>query len=244
MTLFDDLSDYFNTHINSEHLKYLLSRGVSEESIETFGIGMLPGKLNKLFSLFDPVELRESGFIFNATRSRFSNHTLLFPIKDFRSSVIAFTGRTLLSETERKELGISKYTHTPYEKTKNLYNLDLAIPHMRSLDYVFVVEGQLDVILAYQRGVKNIVAVGNSALSSNHLLSISKYCTKIIVLFDNDEAGASGVAKLSQYSKWAYGIDLYYDFLPRKYHDMGEFIIENDKDSLLQHVKKTIKKVG
>ena len=243
MSLFDDLSDYFNAHINSEHLKYLEGRGVSSASIEEFSIGMFPDRINKLFDNFDPVQLRESGMIFNSTRSRFSNHTLLFPIRDFAGKVIAFTGRTLMSDSERKKEGITKYTHTPYEKTKNVYNINLAIPHMRSSDYVLVVEGQLDVILAHQRGVKNIIAVGNSTLSSNRLLSISKYCTRIIVLFDNDEAGESGVAKLSQYSKWSHGIDLYYAFLPKSYHDMGDFIVENDKEKLLTHIKNSIKKV-
>lgn len=240
--LFNDLNKFFASNLDDRHLDYLHGRSISAASINKFQIGRFP-KLSLLFDHFDPVELREASIVFNATRARFSNHTLTFPVKDFMGNVIAIVGRTLATEAERKVEGFPKYMHTPYEKTKNLYNLDLAIPHVRDKDYVFVVEGQMDVIMADQAGIHNIVGLGNSNLSVNQVLSLSKYCSKVIMIPDNDDAGTEGMSKLSRYLPWNYGIQIFYARLPGKYHDAGEYFqTQTDKDFLL-HVKNSIRRV-
>ena len=240
--LLDELNQFLVDSLDDKHLKYLDDRGISSESISKFEIGTFP-KLSMLFDHFDPVLLRESSIVFNATKSRFSNHTLTFPIKDFTGKVIAIVGRTLLSEEARRVDGIPKYMHTQYEKSKNLYNLDLAISHIRRKDHVFVVEGQMDVILMDQSGIHNVVGLGNSKLSTNQVLSLSKYCSKIIMIPDNDEAGLDGVSKLSQYSPWKYGIEMFYAQLPGNYHDAGDYFKNHTNKDFLTHVKKSIRRV-
>lgn len=240
--LLDDVAEFLHLSLDDRHRTYLFERGVSEASIDKFKIGRFP-RLAELFEEFDPVQLREADIVFNATRSRFSRHTLTFPITDFKNSTVAILGRTLFSEAEMQKEGIPKYMHTPYEKSRNLYNLHSAVPFIREKDYVFVVEGQMDVIMADQMGVSNIVALGNHTLSTNQVLSLSKYCSKIIVVPDNDKAGQDGVEKLSTYNKWKYGIELFVAQLPSQYHDMGDFFKENGKGDFLTFIKKSIRRV-
>jgi len=240
--LFNDLNDFLADSLDDRHLEYLDGRGITPASIDKFQIGRFP-KLSALFDRFDPVALREASIVFNATKSRFSNHTLTFPIRDFMGNVIAIVGRTLQTEAQRKGDSIPKYMHTPYEKTKNLYNLDLAIPWLREKDYGFVVEGQMDVILADQAGIHNVTGLGNSKLSTNQVLSLSKYCSKIIMIPDNDEAGLEGMSKLSQYVQWNYGIQIYSAQLPGNCHDAGEYFQNHDNKDFLKHVKKSLRRV-
>ncbi|MDI9355163.1 MAG: toprim domain-containing protein [Cyanobium sp. MAG06] len=73
---------------------------------------------------------------------------------------------------------------------------------------VIIAEGQMDVIMSHQAGVKNIIAVSGTAFTDEHIKMIGRLADRVILCFDNDNAGLSArnrTALLCAYS----GLDVY-----------------------------------
>ena len=128
------------------------------------------------------VKLKEGGEPYDVFRDR-----IIFPLSDQNGRVIAFSGRAFSKETE------PKYLNSPdtalFTKSEVLYGLDKAKESIRKQDYAVLVEGQMDFLMLYQDGVKNVVATSGTALSPDHLRSIKRLTEELILSFDNDEAG-------------------------------------------------------
>jgi DNA primase len=109
---------------------------------------------------------------------------------------VAFSGRIMNdivpSKTEKADSG--KYINSPetilYNKSRILYGLDRAKTEIRKADKVILVEGQMDVILPWQDGIRNIVATSGTALTEDHLLVLKRLTSNLTLAFDMDEAGA------------------------------------------------------
>ncbi len=133
---------------------------------------------------------------------------VMFPISDSSGRIVAFTGR-ILKEDERS----AKYLNSPdtllYDKSSILFGLDKAKTSIRTMNYSIMVEGQMDLIMSYQAGVKNIVAASGTALSDesvnkagavNNLGLIRRLSPNVVIAFDSDNAGrkaafrAAGIA--------------------------------------------------
>jgi DNA primase len=173
-------------------LDYLKGRGLTMETIETFGIGYAPqsagyapsNAILKQFlekKGFSPQEVREAG-----GPDRFYKR-IIFPIRDVMGNVLGFTGRVMEKGQE------PKYLNTPetiiFHKGRILYNLDKARGEIKLAKATVVVEGQMDVIASWQAGVKNVVATSGTALTEDHLRTLYRYTPNIIFSFDSDTAG-------------------------------------------------------
>ena len=88
---------------DQETMAYLKNRGLTEEYIAKFEIGLFPQDLRELFAFADPVDLRAADVIYHASSSRFKTQDLIFPIKNVYGDYIAIAGRTRLSESEREK---------------------------------------------------------------------------------------------------------------------------------------------
>ncbi len=125
---------------------------------------------------------------------RFRNR-LIFPIFDANGRTVAFSGRILSdiipSKTEKVDTG--KYINSPetvlYSKSRILYGLDRAKSEIRKADKAVLVEGQMDVILPWQDGVKNIIATSGTALTEDQLAIIKRFTGNLVMAFDMDDAG-------------------------------------------------------
>jgi len=168
-------------------MTYLKDRGLSEESINKFEIGLFPQDLRELFSFADPVDLRMADVIYHASSSRFKTQDLIFPIKDVYGNYIAIAGRTRLSESERDKTKIAKYMNSTYPKSQHLFGLNYAKRSILNKGVAYVVEGYFDVITPHQKGMDNVVAVCGKYLSTRHVALLSRYTDKIVLLFDNEE---------------------------------------------------------
>ncbi|MFA5052651.1 MAG: toprim domain-containing protein, partial [Parcubacteria group bacterium] len=104
--------------------------------------------------------------------------------------VIGFTGRVL---PQFDEGNMGKYVNSPetpiFSKSRLLYGLSKAKDHIREANAVLLVEGQMDVIMSHQDGVKNVVGTSGTALTDDQLSVLKRYANKLILNFDNDEAG-------------------------------------------------------
>lgn len=174
-------------------LSYLRSRKVTYEAMLTFGLGYASGA--GLVSY-----LREKGFDFYTMLKigvlkespkggyvEFFKNRLIFPIQDQYGNFVAFGGRALDSSDE------PKYINTPetefFKKGKVLYGFNIARKEIRDLNTAIVVEGYFDVISLFMMGIKNAVAPMGTALTEDHANLLSSTCSKVILLFDNDDAG-------------------------------------------------------
>ena len=125
---------------------------------------------------------------------RFRNR-LMFPIFDVNGRVVAFSGRVmsdiLPSKTEKADAG--KYINSPetalYSKSRILYGLNSAKSEIRKNNRVVLVEGQMDMLLPFQDGVKNIVATSGTALTAEQLLILKRLTDNLSLSFDMDDAG-------------------------------------------------------
>jgi DNA primase len=124
-----------------------------------------------------------------AMYSKFRNR-VMFPIANDQGRVIAFTGRTLSTD----EKAGPKYLNSPetpiYSKSRVLFNLDLAKEAIRKLDYVILVEGQMDCISVYAAGFHNVIASSGTAFTELQAKLLGRFSKNVVVNFDPDTAGA------------------------------------------------------
>lgn len=182
-------------------LEYALGRGLTDESIERFGLGYSPDSWDALFAAarakgYGESELvaaglavrRETGGCYDRFRNR-----LMFPIIEAGGSVIGFGGRALAAD-ER-----AKYLNSPesalFDKSANLYALNWSRQGIAGSGLAIVVEGYLDALIPLQAGVNNVVATLGTALTEGHVRLLSRYAREAVLIFDADTAGAAAAER-------------------------------------------------
>lgn len=201
--------DFYRSALNDEltgkiALDYLRSRGLKDETINEFELGVAPaGGDNLLRHLtklgFVLADIERAGLVFKTDRGtyydRFRNR-IMFPLHNHFGKVIGFTGRVHPGE-ESPEVG--KYVNSPetpiFQKSKLLYGFWKTKNAVREASCAVLVEGQMDFLMAYQDGVKNLVATSGTALTDEHLKLIRRLAENIILSFDNDSAGKAAAER-------------------------------------------------
>ncbi len=131
--------------------------------------------------------------------SKFRNR-IMFPICNEGGKVIAFTGRTLASSSKgADDKSGPKYLNSPetpiYSKSRVLFNLHHAKEAIRRLDYVILVEGQMDCISVFNAGFRNVIASSGTAFTEPQARLLARFSKKIVVNFDPDTAGAAAAER-------------------------------------------------
>jgi DNA primase len=177
----------------AEARTYLEKRGISDASRRRFGFGYAPdsrGKLRSALKQFAPERLIEVGLLVapeddRDPYDRFRGR-LMFPIRDRRGRVIAFSARILGA-------GEPKYLNSPdtplFDKGRTLFNIDKAAPASREAKRVVVVEGQMDVIALDQTGIAEAVAPLGTAVTETQLALLWRLSPVPVLCFDGDSAG-------------------------------------------------------
>ena len=186
----------FNTKAGEPVLAYLIEkRGLTEETIETFGLGYAPQGwenaikhfLGKGFTKADLigaglVSEREDGKIYDRFRKR-----IMIPIRDASGRMAGFGARVVDPNDQPKFLNSPQ---TPlFDKSKLLYGLDRARKAIRQAEKVVIVEGYFDVIAPHQHGFQNVVSPMGTALTPQQLRLLKRYSSNIILAMDSDAAG-------------------------------------------------------
>ncbi len=180
---------------------YLLSRGLTFETIEEFELGFSPNKntalLDHLKKDFQALDLMNAGLVnrnqdgnfYDLFRSR-----IMFPIRDERNKVIAFSGRVFGDSSNP-----AKYVNTPYteifSKGQTLYNLYHALPYARQSKRIVLMEGYMDVIKASMAGIKEAVCSMGTQLTIDQALIIKKHTDDVIICYDGDDPGREAAYK-------------------------------------------------
>lgn len=192
---------------NESARHYITSRGITSESVKDWRIGYAPAEWRELREYmkglgYDDELLMKAGLIkkpldeargkepYDVFRDR-----IIFPLADQNGNIIAFSGRALAKDTE------PKYLNSPdtvlFTKSEVLYGLDKAKTEIRKKNYAILVEGQMDLVLSHQAGVRNSVAASGTAFGSAHLERLCRFSPRIILAFDGDSAGQIAAEKAS-----------------------------------------------
>jgi len=184
-----------NTPEGQKALTYLKGRGLSNEIIETFGIGYAPNAHDAIIRTLKSkgrsevnikeaglVSEREDGSIYDKFR-----HRIIFPIRDARGRMAGFGGRVINPDD------IPKFLNSPqtavFDKSALLYGLEHARTPIRALDQAVIVEGYLDVIALHQAGFTNTVSPMGTALTEHQLRLLKRLTQRLILALDPDAAG-------------------------------------------------------
>ena len=177
-------------------LEYISSkRHITRETVLAWGIGFAPedSQLKRLLldKKFTEVEIRGAGLIGGRGGEMFRSR-MMIPLRDGQGQVVGFTGRIIGD-------GEPKYLNTPatllYDKGRQVFGLNFAKTAIRQRDFTVLVEGNLDVISSYQAGVQNVVACAGTALTRDHLKSLSRLSHNIRLCFDGDRAGVAATER-------------------------------------------------
>ena len=194
--------DQLNGVDGAEARAYLDTRGISDETRRRFGFGYAPdsrGKLRTALKGFGNEKLVDAGLLIlpegdREPYDRFRGR-LMFPIRDRRGRVIAFSGRILGS-------GEPKYLNSPdtplFDKGRTLFNLDKAAPASREAKRIIVVEGQMDVIALDQAGFREAVAPLGTALTETQLSLLWRLSPSPLLCFDGDSAGQKAAIRAAK----------------------------------------------
>ncbi len=183
----------------AEARTYLEKRGISDSTRRRFGFGYAPdsrGKLRVALRDFGNDKLIEAGLLVvpegeREPYDRFRGR-LMFPIRDRRGRVIAFSGRILGA-------GEPKYLNSPdtplFDKGRTLFNIDKAAAASRESRRVIVVEGQMDAIALAQAGIGEAVAPLGTAVTETQLGLLWRLSPTPIFCFDGDNAGQKAAVR-------------------------------------------------
>ena len=201
-----DYSEYFQKQLfdekNSFALKYLKERKLSEETIKKFQLGYVPNndffeQLKKNYSI---EEIKSTGLYYLIEKKqkfidRFKNR-IIFPIFNLSGDAIAFGGRIIQGEN------IAKYINSPetefYKKGRQIFNLNFAKDERSSSKEVIIVEGYMDVISLYSKGIKNVISNSGTAMTESQINLIWKFFPDPIICLDGDKSGQQAAIRIAE----------------------------------------------
>ena len=231
---------YYYKQLRTEHgqlgLDYLKKRGLSDETIQRFGLGYSAQGSSVYRYLkekgYDDDILKESG-LFSYERGisdKFFNR-VMFPIMDINNKVIGFGGRVMGDAKP-------KYLNSPetklFDKSRNLYGLNIARASRK--DNLIICEGYMDVISLHQAGFNQAVASLGTALTPGQARLMKRYTDNVLITYDSDEAGVKAAMRAIPILKEA-GLSTKVINM-RPYKDPDEFIKNLGAEAFEERIRK------
>ncbi len=180
---------------------YLAGRGLTDETLERFGIGFAPNAWDALTKRlrgrgFSEEELTAAGLASPSTRGgvidKFRNRVII-PIRDQSARPIGLGGRIMPGSEG------PKYLNSPatilFDKSRTLYAIDLAKTSIRKEKLAVIVEGYTDVMAAHQAGFTNVVASLGTALTHGQIELATRYADAVALAYDVDLAGEAATQR-------------------------------------------------
>lgn len=192
-----------NSPASNTALTYLKKRGIEDNTITNFKLGFSLSSWDDFLKAskkagFSPQTIMQGGFILEGKNQ--GNHydrfrgRIMFPIFDTKGEPIAFGGRIL----EAKESD-AKYINSPetplYNKSRTLYNLNLAQRAIQKEGRTVLVEGYMDAIACFQANVHNVIASLGTSLTETHVKLLKRYTEEVVIAYDSDKAGTDATSR-------------------------------------------------
>jgi DNA primase len=222
--LLEDAVIFYRSHLlaHKEILDYLRTkRGLTDASIETFGLGYAPRSWDAALTHFTQrgysvkdmldaglISQRDSGGHYDRFRNR-----IIIPIRDATRRMAGFGARIVDPDD------VPKFLNSPetvlFTKGHLLYGLDRAHKAIRVTDQAVIVEGYLDVIALHQAGYENVVSPMGTALTEDQLRLLKKFTRRIVLALDPDTAGQKAILRGLDAARAAMDREGEFDFDPR-----------------------------
>lgn len=188
--------------VGEKALAYVLDRKIKPQTIDTYMIGFAPSNGNALVQYlikkkqYKPEDILEAGLATKRTGGivDFFFGRLMFPLYDHRGNVIGFSGRILVDNDKT-----SKYINTRetvvYHKGSVFFGLNSSKEAIKKENKAIIMEGEFDVIAAFQEGVTNTVAIKGTALTEDQVSLLSRFTTNVALCLDSDNAGQEAMRR-------------------------------------------------
>ena len=190
-----------STELGERARDYLAERGITDDVIKRFNIGLAPEENDFIFknlsNKFDEEVMANSGlfhFSNNRVFDAFTNR-IMFPITNEYGQTIGFSGRKWQENDDSKAKYINTSATTIFDKSYELWNLDKAKPTISKRREVYLMEGFMDVIAAHKAGINNVVASMGTALTEKHVRRLKQIAKKFVLVYDGDSAGQNAIYK-------------------------------------------------
>ena len=230
--------------IAEEARQYLKSRGFELSTIEEFRLGYAPPRGRSGFTQaaqkvdLDREALEAAGLLSQRGGERFVER-VTFPISDRRGRIVGFGARALGDDKP-------KYLNSPetelFNKRSLLYGFPQVAEAVRKEGAALVVEGYTDVLMLYQSGIKNAVATLGTAMTEQHLKTLSGHADRIYLLFDPDEAGGKAVTKAEGAAELTFAATKLNSFLyvVRLPEDPADWLLSHSVDEFNHFLQSAI----
>jgi DNA primase len=192
---------FFNNLMKNKYaLSYLAKRKISVKAIRQFGLGFSLDSWDSLYNYlkgdsYSDEEIEKTGLIIKSNKNnsyydRFRNR-IIFPIIDTKGNILGFGGRVL-------DNTMPKYLNSPdtvvFNKGNHLYGLNL-LNRYSNRKRILLVEGYMDVISLFSRGINYSVASLGTAFTERQSKLIKRYGEEIYICYDSDTAGIKATLK-------------------------------------------------
>ena len=232
------------TDSGKDALKYLKERGLNEDIIKEFGIGLSLDTNDSLYSLlskkgYDKKKLLDVGLINEINDKVYDmfSRRITFPLWDKEGNIVGFSARIY-----RGEKDVSKYMNSResklFKKGETLYNYHKAKDAAKREKQIIVVEGFMDAIRVSSVGIKNVVALQGTAMTQEQINLLKKLRVKVILCLDNDNAGEIATVNNGEELE-KNNIETYVIRLSGE-KDPDEYIIANGAEAFKENVLEPI----
>ncbi|MDO9108805.1 MAG: DNA primase [Coriobacteriia bacterium] len=256
MAAHDEAAEFYHKHLVSSHdeaasnaREYLKKRGFGIEVAKRWQLGYSPGRslltLHLKAAGFTAEEIVDANLGLRADDGRIRDRfyeRIMFPIHDISGRGVGFGGR-VLGAGEPKYLNTGE---TPvFHKSQNLYAIDIAKNEIIKAKGAVVVEGYTDVIALHEAGIRNVVATLGTALTRKHVKLLGRFTSKVIYLFDADEAGLRAAERAAEFidvaiaPAGATAIDLRVAVIPEG-KDPADYVAAGGADAMLAVLEASV----
>lgn len=161
---------------------------------------------------------------------------ITIPIKRVDGKIIAFGGRSLLSESDNAPKYVNTQSYKFYEKKKNFYGVFESQKAILKGKTPFLVEGYFDAMALWAIGVPALALCG-TALSDEHIKQFKRISSRVIICFDDDKAGFKAL-KSSLVKFWQANITTQAVVLEKK--DPGDYLALGQLNILKERIQQSI----
>ena len=177
--------------------EYIKKRKLDNRTLKSFLIGY-SGNFDELYRIlkqkgFTEEEILASSLVNKKDDGKYIDRfrkRVMFPIQDTRNKVIAFGGRVT---DDSKPKYINSPENIVYSKGRHLFGLNVA--KRGELKNIIIVEGYMDAISLYQRGITNVVASLGTALTEAQGRLLRRYSERVTIGYDSDGAGQAATLR-------------------------------------------------
>lgn len=232
------------TSVGKNALNYLNNRGIDDETIKYFGIGLSLDTNDSLYNLlikkgYDKKKLMDIGLVNQVDDKVYDMFTkrITFPLWNKDGNIVGFSARVY-----RDEKNVSKYMNSReskiFKKGETLYNYHNAKDAAKKEKSVIVVEGFMDAIRIATSGIKNVVALQGTAMTNEQISLLKKLRVKVILCLDNDNAGLLATVNNGEELE-KNNIETFVIRLSNQ-KDPDEYILANGVDAFKENVNNPI----